>query len=202
MHSNLASHPNPCRSRREKIAKPWPLPDAAALSSMHGLPRSGNSSAQTSASLHPPAALRLRVLPFTRTWSSTVCAEEFPTPLEMSLHGLPLLRHSKSFGPSAPIAYATCVSPPDEAAAWPGAGVRWQMRLPHRGERTEGNRTVGTHHMGTQRGERTTWERTTWERTVRRILFAGFEALCVFGYLELVYHLLNLTIHKDRQVVG
>ena len=29
-------------------------------------PRSGNSSAQTSASLHPPASLRLRVLPFTR----------------------------------------------------------------------------------------------------------------------------------------
>ena len=28
MHSNLASHPNPCRTRREKIAKPWPLPDA------------------------------------------------------------------------------------------------------------------------------------------------------------------------------
>ena len=125
MHSNLVSHPNPCRSRREKIAKPWPLPDAAALSSMHGLPRSGNSSAQTSASLHPPAALRLRCLPFTRTWSSTVCAEEFPTPREMSLHGLHLstglhlLRHNKSFGPSAPIAYATYVSPPDEAVAWP-----------------------------------------------------------------------------------
>ena len=33
---------------------------------MQGLPRSVNSSAQTSASLHPPAALRLRVLPFTR----------------------------------------------------------------------------------------------------------------------------------------
>ena len=29
----------------------------------------------------------------------------------------PLLRHSKSFGPSAPIAYATSVSPPDEAVA-------------------------------------------------------------------------------------
>ena len=42
------------------------ISDAAALSSMQGLPRSGNSSAQTSASLHPPAALRLRVLPFTR----------------------------------------------------------------------------------------------------------------------------------------
>ena len=96
------------------------LPDAAALSSMQGLPRSGNSSAQTSASLHPPAALRLRVLPFTRTWSSTVCAEEFPTPLGMSLPGLHLLGHSKSIGPSAPIAYATSVSPPDEAIAWPG----------------------------------------------------------------------------------
>ena len=53
--------------------------------SVQGLPRSGNSPAQTSASLHPPAALRLRVLPFTRTWSSTVCAEEFPTPLERSI---------------------------------------------------------------------------------------------------------------------
>ena len=35
----------------------------------------------------------------------------------------PLLRHSKSFDPSAPIAYATSVSPPNEAAAWPGAQV-------------------------------------------------------------------------------
>ena len=98
------------------------------------LPRSGfrgavTSSAQTSASLHPPAALRLRVLPFTRAWTPTVCAEEFPTPLEMSLHGLHmstgllLLRHSKSIGPSAPIAYATSVSPPDEAVAWPGTQV-------------------------------------------------------------------------------
>ena len=87
------------------------------------------SSAQTSASLHPPAALRLRVLPFTRAWTPTVCAEEFPTPLEMSLPGLHmstgllLLRHSKSIGPSAPIAYATSVSPPDEAVAWPGTQV-------------------------------------------------------------------------------
>ena len=88
---------------------------------MQGLPRSGNSSAQTSASLHPPAALRLRVLPFTRTWSSTVCAEEFPTPREnaCSLNCCCSGRR-KSFGPSAPIAYATSVSPPDEAVAWPG----------------------------------------------------------------------------------
>ena len=49
------------------------LPDAAPLYSIQGLQRSGNFSAQTSASLHPPASLRLRVLPFTRRWSSTVC---------------------------------------------------------------------------------------------------------------------------------
>ena len=42
------------------------ISDAAALYSIQGLQRSGNSSAQTSASLHPPASLRLRVLPFTR----------------------------------------------------------------------------------------------------------------------------------------
>ena len=58
------------------------------------------------------------------TWSSTVCAEEFPTPLEMSLHGLHLLGQSKSFGPSAPIAYATSVSPPDEVCCRPGRRCR------------------------------------------------------------------------------
>ena len=42
------------------------LPDAVALYSMQGLPRSGNPSAQASASPHPPAALRLRCLPFAR----------------------------------------------------------------------------------------------------------------------------------------
>ena len=35
----------------------------------------------------------------------------------------PLLRHSKSLGPSAPIAYATSVSPPNEAVAWLGTQV-------------------------------------------------------------------------------
>ena len=79
------------------------------------------SSAQTSASLHPSRSASLAGFSHSRgTWASTVCAEEFPTPLEMSLHGLPLLRHSKSVGPSAPIAYATSVSPPNEAIAWPG----------------------------------------------------------------------------------
>ena len=41
-----------------------------------------------------------------------------PSPL---LPHRPLLGHSKSFGPSAPIAYATSVSPPNEAVAWSGA---------------------------------------------------------------------------------
>ena len=37
----------------------------------------------------------------------------------------------KSFGPSAPIAYATSVSPPDEAVAWPRcAGIRCRRLLP------------------------------------------------------------------------
>ena len=35
----------------------------------------------------------------------------------------------KSVGPSVPIAYATSVSPPNEAVAWPGAGVGCKMRL-------------------------------------------------------------------------
>ena len=33
------------------------------------------------------------------TWASTVCAEEFPTPLEMSLHGLHLLRPTPIYRP-------------------------------------------------------------------------------------------------------
>ena len=36
----------------------------------------------------------------------------------------------KSFGPSVPIAYATYVSPPDEAVAWPGAGLWCWVWLP------------------------------------------------------------------------
>ena len=40
----------------------------------------------------------------------------------------PLLRHSKSLGPSAPIAYATSVSLPDEAVAWQGRR-RWLLDM-------------------------------------------------------------------------
>ena len=56
------------------------------------------------------------------------CVRPFTAPINILylsplLHLGLLLRHSKSLGPSAPIAYATSVSPPDEAAAWPGCGV-------------------------------------------------------------------------------
>ena len=39
-----------------------------------------------------------------------------------------LLRQSKSIGPSAPIAYATFVSPPNEAVAWPGCRC-WMLDM-------------------------------------------------------------------------
>ena len=73
------------------------------------------SSAQTSASLHPPAALRLRVLPFTRVWTPTVCAEEFPTPLEMSLPGQ--VRRS-------------CKSPRARILVLGTSGAHWPARWP------------------------------------------------------------------------
>ena len=111
------------------------LPDAAALSSMQGLPRSGNFSAQTSASLHPPAALRLRCLPFTRDMGAHgLCGRVPDSAGNVSMDCICSDRH-KSFGPSAPITYATSVSPPNEAAARPGrrfwvandaAGCPWQ----------------------------------------------------------------------------
>ena len=93
------------------------------------------SSAQTSASLHPPAALRLRVLPFTRAWTPTVCAEEFPTPLEASVCQIAdaqtdanLSAHLHRLLTPPPYLLLMRLSPgrgrrccvQDEAAAWPG----------------------------------------------------------------------------------
>ena len=99
------------------------LPDAAALSSMQGPPRSGNSSAQTSASLHPPAALRLRCLPFTGHGRPRSVRKSSRLRWKCLSMDCICSDRRKSFGPSAPIAYATSVSPPDEAAAWPWAQV-------------------------------------------------------------------------------
>ena len=84
------------------------------------------SSAQTSASLHPPAALRLRVLPFTRAWTPTVCAEEFPTPLEMSLPGQ-VRGYQMGNKAVAWLGFRCLVL--DDAVSSQGAGVGWQMML-------------------------------------------------------------------------
>ena len=68
-----------------------------------------------------------------RTWAGFANSQHrdaaFATPDNICAHSS-LLPHwaccsdrRKSVGPSAPIAYATSVSPPDEAAAWPWAQV-------------------------------------------------------------------------------
>ena len=111
------------------------LPDAAALSSMQGLPRSGNSSAQTSASLHPPAALRLRCLPFTGHGRPRSVRKSSRLRWKCLFMDCICSDRRKSLDPSAPIAYATSVSPPDEAVAWPrcsGVGC-WMRLLPGKG---------------------------------------------------------------------
>ena len=88
------------------------------------LPRSGNSSAQTSASLHPPAALRLRCLPFTGHGRPRSVRKSSRLRWKcLSMDCCICSDRRKSIGPSAPIAYATSVSPPDEAVAWTRCGV-------------------------------------------------------------------------------
>ena len=68
-----------------------------------------------------------------RTWAGFANSQHrdaaFATPDNICAHSSLLQTLSscsdrrKSVGPSAPIAYATCVSPPDEAVAWPWAQV-------------------------------------------------------------------------------
>ena len=68
-----------------------------------------------------------------RTWAGFANSQHrdstFATPDNICAHSSLLPRRAccsdrrKSVGPSAPIAYATSVSPPDEAAAWPWAQV-------------------------------------------------------------------------------
>ena len=66
----------------------WQLPLDGVTGSRGESPRNGSSgaatsSAQTSASLHPSRSASLAGSSHSRgTWASTVCAEEFPTPLE------------------------------------------------------------------------------------------------------------------------
>ena len=72
----------------------------------------------------PPAALRLRAPPIHEGHGRPRSVRKSSRLRGKCLFTeLLLLRHSKSFGPSAPIAYATSVSPPDGAVAWPGTQV-------------------------------------------------------------------------------
>ena len=127
------------------------LPDAAALSSMQGLPWSGNSSAQTSASLHPSRSASLAgPLPFTRGMgahglcgrvpdsagnvSPWIAAAQTDANLSAHLHRLPtpppyLRRMRLSPGLGASIRWMIRLLPgrgrrcwmSGEVAAWPGA---------------------------------------------------------------------------------
>ena len=112
------------------------LPDSSPLRCRQHL-RHGAASLQTlrlsapaSNKPHPAEKSTPVWLAIWRTWAgfanSQLRCANFPAliyiyasiPIAATLK--PLLRHSKSFDPSAPIAYATSVSPPDEAVAWPG----------------------------------------------------------------------------------
>ena len=95
--------------------------------SVQGLPRSGNSPAQTSASLHPSRSASLAGPPIHEDMvvhglcgrvpdsAGKVYLPDCICPLDCCCSD-----RRKSVGPSAPIAYATSVSPPDEDVAWPG----------------------------------------------------------------------------------
>ena len=69
----------------------WQLPLDGVTGSRGESPRNGSSgaatsSSQTFASLHPSRSASLAGSSHSRgTWASTVCAEEFPTPLEASV---------------------------------------------------------------------------------------------------------------------
>ena len=100
-------------------------------------PRPATSSRWRSATAPLPATnlIRQRSTPvwlaIWRTWTgfanSQLRCANFPALIYIYMRTSPLLPpwsrcsdRRKSFGPSAPIAYATYVSPPDEAIAWPG----------------------------------------------------------------------------------
>ena len=98
----------------------------------HGAPASNKP--------HPAEKSTLVWLAIWRTWAGFANSQlrhaafrsiylyiDVPLPLAATLGCCSNRR--KSFGPSAPIAYATSASPPNEAAAWPGASVGWQMML-------------------------------------------------------------------------
>ena len=100
---------------------------SASLQSLcHGAPASNKP--------HPAEKSTPVWLAIWRTWARFANSQHrdaaFTTPDNICAHSFLLPPWSccsdrrKSLGPSAPIAYATSVSPPDEAAAWPGRRCR------------------------------------------------------------------------------
>ena len=72
----------------------------------------------------PPAALRLRALPIHEDMGvHGLCGRVTDSARNACSLNCCCSDRRKSVGPPAPIAYATSVSPPDEAAAWPGTQV-------------------------------------------------------------------------------
>ena len=82
--------PRRCRALRCGAASRWCFAPSLARQALPrcrriGFREAATSSAQTSASLHPSRSASLAGSSHSRgTWASTVCAEEFPTPLEAS----------------------------------------------------------------------------------------------------------------------
>ena len=127
--SSSATAPLPAASSRwNSAATPWLAtvpPQHPAATSQHGAPPSNKP--------HPAERSTPVRLAIWRTWAgfanSQLRCANFSALIYIYASILiaatlkPLLRHSKSVGPSAPIAYATSVSPPDEAVTWPWAQV-------------------------------------------------------------------------------
>ena len=107
-----------------------PLPAASCSVASPGQQQLSHHGAPASNKPHPAKKSTPVWLAIWRTWAGFANSQlrratfrsnysyQCPSPLLPSWNSCSDRR--KSFGPSAPIAYATSVSPPDEAAAWPG----------------------------------------------------------------------------------
>ena len=112
----------PCQ---EHLRISAPASNIFPMALRHGAPASNKP--------HPAEKSTPVWLAIWRTWAGFANSQHrdaaFATPDNICAHSSLLQTLSscsdrrKSFGPSAPIAYATYVSPPDEAAAWPGTQV-------------------------------------------------------------------------------
>ena len=106
------------------VASRWCRIGFRGESPRNGSSGAATSSAQTSASLHPSRSASLAGSSHSRgTWASTVCAEEFPTPLEASFAILqPGRRHCSSKSPRGRILVLGT-----SGAHWPARWPRFEL---------------------------------------------------------------------------